>query len=260
MKKPLFALVLVGVALTVMADASARPRRTRPDAHSRPSGGMVEKPYSGNIFRVLNAQSAVQNTKVADMIRHIRWATLLPIETVDGKASGGIKEISEIANALVRQPRVGAGVVIIDDAELPFRVYSDEGNWAILNVAFLKEDNPDKGRLEARFEKMTWRALARALQVGSVTHMPSVLQPFRTLSELDANTMMRPSPEGYNAFIDNGKQYGITTITISSYRDACHKGWAPTPTNALQRTIWEQIQTEKERGPSNPIKIEPPKK
>ena len=214
------------------AGSDARPRRTRPDAHNRPSGGMVEKPYDGNVLRVMDAQGAVSHEKVADMVRRMRWATLLPFETVaSGRINGGIKELSEAAKAL-----------------------------AILNVAFLKEDHPDKNKLETRIEKMVWRALARSLQVGSVTHMPSVLQPFRTLSELDSNTIMRPSPEGFNAFIDNSKVYGITTITISSYRDACHKGWAPTPTNALQRAIWDQIQADKERGPTNPITIKPPKK
>ncbi len=253
MKKTVLSIVVAGLALACIADVKARPRRTRPDAHSRPSGGMVEKPYGGNIFRVLNAQDAVPREKVADMIRHIRWATLLPIETVDGTAGGGIKGLTEKANELVSQPKVGAGVVIIDDAALPFRVHSDEGNWAILNVAFLKEGNPDARLLETRFEKMAWRALARALQVGSVTHSPSVLQPFRTLAELDGNGMMRPSPEGYNAFIDNGKRYGITTITISSYRDACHKGWAPSPANAVQKAIWDEIHA----MPTAPIRIKP---
>ena len=253
MKKLILSLVAVGVALICLADTPARPRRTRPDAHSRPSGGMVEKPYNGNFLRVLNAQDTLPREKVVDMILHMRWATLLPIETVNGRATGGIKELAETAKALLGEKRVGASVVIIDDAAQPFRIYSEESNWAILNVAFLKEDHPDVDRFEARFQKMVWRVLARSLQVGSVTHMPSVLQPFRTLAELDANTMMRPSPEGFNAFIDNGKPYGITTITISSYRDACHKGWAPAPTNDVQKSIWEQIHA----LPTEPIKIKP---
>ena len=258
MKKTIVSIVAAGIALACAADAQARPRRTRPDANSRPSGGMVEKPYGGNVLRVLNAQDAVPRERVADIVRRIRWATLLPVEAVDGKAGGGIAELAGKAGELVRQPKVGAGVVIIDDARLPFRVYSDEGNWAILNVAFLKEGDPGGRLLEARFEKMAWRALARALQVGSVTHSPSVLQPFGTLAELDGNGMTRPSPEGYNAFIDNGRRYGITTITISSYRDACHKGWAPAPTNDVQRAIWEQVRADKERGPAKPITIRPP--
>ena len=259
MKKLFVAIVAACLTLTGIADASARPRRIRPDAHSRPSGGMVEKPYGGNVLRVLNSQDAIPAGKVADIVRHMRWATLLPFETVDSRFVGEIRDLSEKAKALVKEAKVGAGVIIIDDKAHPFKIYSEESNWAILNIAFLKEDNPDKRKLEIRFEKMVWRTLARSLQVGSVTHSPSVLQPFRTLAELDANTMMRPSPEGFNAFIDNGKAYGITTITISSYRDACHKGWAPAPTNALQRMIWEQIQAGKERGPTNPITIQPPK-
>ena len=253
MKKLIFSAIAVVLTLAGVANAPARPRRTRPDAHSRPSGGMVEKPYAGNFLRVMDAQSAIPHEKVADMVRRMRWATLLPFETVSGKASGGIRELSEAAKVLLGEKRVGASMVIVDDASLPFRIFSDEGNWAILNVAFLKEDKPDTGKFEVRFEKMVWRALARALQVGSVTHMPSVLQPFGTLAELDGNAMMRPSPEGCNAFIDNSKRYGITTITISSYRDACHKGWAQPPTNDVQKAIWNEIHA----MPTEPIKIKP---
>ena len=253
MKKLIISIIVAGLTLAGISDASARPRRMRPDAHSRPSGGIIEKAYSGNFLRVLDAQSAVSHEKVADMVRRMRWATLLPFETVSGKASGGIKELSETAKALLGEKRVGASMVIVDDATLPFRIFSDEGNWAILNVAFLKEDKPDTGKFEVRFEKMVWRALARALQVGSVTHMPSVLQPFRTLAELDGNAMMRPSPEGFNAFIFNARNYGIGTITISSYRDACHKGWAPPPANDVQKKIWDEIHA----LPTEPMKIKP---
>jgi len=252
--KKLVVLVAAGcMALAAVAAPDAKPRRMRPDAHSRPSGGMVEKSYNGNILRVLDAQSVVPHEKVAGMVRRMRWATLLPFETVCGKANGGIRELSDVAKSLLSEKKVGAAVVIVDDASQAFRIYSEESNWAILNVAFLREDRPDDVKFMSRFEKMVWRALARSLQVGSVTHMPSVLQPFSTLAELDANSTMRPSPEGFNAFIDNGNAYGIRTITIASYRDACHKGWAPAPTNDVQRAIWEEVHA----LPTEPIKIKP---
>ena len=39
---------------------------------------------------------------------------------------------------------------------------------------------------------------------------------------------------------------------MSSYRDACHKGWAPPPANDIQQQIWDEIRA----IPANPMKIE----
>jgi len=37
------------------------------------------------------------------------------------------------------------------------------------------------------------------------------------------------------------------------------EGWAPAPTNAYQRAVWDEVKSEKERGPSNALKIVPGK-
>ena len=51
---------------------------------------------------------------------------------------------------------------------------------------------------------------------------------------------------------------GVTRSQTFSYRELCTQGKAPAPTNDVQRAIWEKVKADKERGPSNPIKIEPP--
>ncbi len=252
MKRLMLTCAVLTAAVMAFADQPARPRRTRPDAHSRPSGGMVEKAYNGNVLRVLDAQKAIPHEKIADMVKHMRWATLLPFETVRGEAPDDMIPLQSAAKKLVAEEKVGAGVIVIDKPNLPFKIYSDESNWSILNIAFLKADSPIQAKLENRAEKMIWKALARSLNVGAVAHSMSVLQPFKTLADLDANLAMRPCPDGFNAFINNGKVYGITTLTMSSYRDACHKGWAPPPANKIQQKIWDEIHA----IPDKPITIE----
>ena len=46
----------------------------------------------------------------------------------------------------------------------------------------------------------------------------------------------------------------------STYRKACREGWAPAPTNDVQKAIWEDINATKERGPANALPIPSPKK
>lgn len=51
---------------------------------------------------------------------------------------------------------------------------------------------------------------------------------------------------------------GFEPAVVATYLTACREGWAPAPTNDFQRVIWERALSEKERGPTNPIRILPP--
>jgi len=53
---------------------------------------------------------------------------------------------------------------------------------------------------------------------------------------------------------------GFLPAMVATYRTACREGWAPPPSNDVQRVIWAHALSEKERGPTNPILILPPKK
>ena len=77
--------------------------------------------------------------------------------------------------------------------------------------------------------------------------------PFSSLEELDANNSLKPAPDGINAFMNNAAAYGMTPLTIASYRTACRNGWAPAPTNDIQKAIWDEIHA----MPTEPLKIKP---
>ena len=68
---------VVAMAAMISAYGQSRPARTRPDAHSKPSGGIVEKPYSGNYFRIVNAQNTVTNEAIREYVLKMRMETLL---------------------------------------------------------------------------------------------------------------------------------------------------------------------------------------
>ena len=246
-------LIISAMAMAAMISANGqnRPARTRPDAHSKPSGGIVEKPYSGNYFRIVNAQNTVTNEAIREFVVKMRMETLLPFESRIGELVN-VEVAKTVAEQLIKENRVGAGIVIVDDSTRNTHIESVEGRWAVLNISPLKADAPDAKTLEARCAKMLWRAAARALGVGYVAHDASVLKPFATLAELDANREMKPSPDGSNAMLQNAAGYGITPLTIASYRTACRNGWAPAPTNDVQKTIWDQVH----QIPDKPITIE----
>ena len=82
----------------------------------------------------------------------------------------------------------------------------------------------------------------------------------KTLALSDAIKADMPCPEPFNRMIMSATALGAYVKRRTSYHKACEEGWAPAPTNEVQKAIWEQVKADKERGPTNPIKIEPPKK
>ena len=55
--------------------------------------------------------------------------------------------------------------------------------------------------------------------------------------------------DNYIAYL---RAIGVKPAEKTTYRKACHEGWAPPPTNEVQKAIWEQIHS----SPDKPIKIE----
>jgi hypothetical protein len=45
---------------------------------------------------------------------------------------------------------------------------------------------------------------------------------------------------------------GVTPIRLVTYAKACKEGWAPQPTNDVQKAIWDKVHA----MPATPMKIE----
>jgi hypothetical protein len=241
----------IAAYLSVVADNAASVKHTRPRGKSAPSGGIVEKPYSGNVLRIASVQTKVPLAQIQPMVQQMRWTSLLPFEVCDGAKYAGVAPIVA-ADQLAIEDGVGAAVLIVEDDSLPMTLVAPEKRWTILNIKPLLADAPAEGRIEERFTKMLWCAVARTLGAGYSGYKPCVLVPFTSLSALDHNPVTKPCPEPFNKMIDTGAVYGIKTITIASYRDACRRGWAPVPTNDVQKAIWDEVHA----LPASPIKIE----
>jgi hypothetical protein len=38
---------------------------------------------------------------------------------------------------------------------------------------------------------------------------------------------------------------GIKPARMTTYRKACEEGWAPMPTNSVQKAIWDEVKVKK---------------
>ena len=81
------------------------------------------------------------------------------------------------------------------------------------------------------------------------------MQPISAAADLDRFSANFMPPDSANAALQNGTKIGFRPFRRTTYKRACKEGWAPAPTNDVQKAIWEKIKAEKDQKPSNPIKV-----
>ena len=162
--------------------------------------------------------------------------------------------------ALVDARRHVAVVAIIDEPGAPTILAAPDERWARINVAPLAEGNPESKLLALRVNKQMWRAFAFVAGGAFTETEGCLLKPAATLAELDSIRGRTIGPDSFMRIHSYLTDIGCSSAGYTTYRHACEEGWAPPPTNDIQKAVWEKVKAEKERGPTNPITIPPPSK
>ncbi len=239
------------------ASAISPQRKLKPWQRRRGTGGgLVFKDVPGPHLRLVNAQRRVPQADFDGFARELTTSVSLPWDAVGVAASA---DGQALARAALADGAAGV-VVVFDSPDAPALLVAPEEGWAAVNVAKLAEGDPLPPVFAARFRKEVWRAAAWAVGGGNSSFQPCLLKGVSTMKDLDAIPLLRPGPEPNNKMIDEAHRRGVQSARFASYRQACQEGWAPAPTNDIQKTIFEQVKADKERGPTNPITIQPPKK
>ena len=151
-------------------------------------------------------------------------------------------------------------VFVIEDDKASTLLIAPEEGWAQVNAKALVA-GVEKSRLAPlRIQKEVLRALGFVAGGMSSQYVNSLAGPVTKPSDLDLRSDLVLPMDVISAFRANLEPFGITPYVHTTYRVACQEGWAPAPTNEYQKAIWEQVKADKERGPTNPIKIPPPKR
>ena len=206
-------------------------------------GGLVVQPSTGKVFRVVNLQKRVSVSAVRTLVDDFQRILRIPVEMV---------------SAAVADEHAAVVMTIKDDEATPTILVAPEDMWVTLNIGRLCKDNPSVEILNARFSKEFWRGACMVLGAYVSMGQPCVMQPMTSLQDIDAYKPLTPTPEPFSKMLAVARKIGIQPFRRTSYRKACAEGWAPAPTNDVQRAIFEQVKADKERGPTNPITIPPP--
>ena len=165
----------------------------------------------------------------------------------------------EFAQKIMAEKKPLMVVVVVEKAEkLPALSVYPEERIGLVNADKLKGGD-DPSAPEMRVSKEIWRAMGFIGGVGFSMADNDMMQPYYTLAEIDANNHPYIQPMNMAKMQKMWKRFGVKKEARIPYRVAVQQGWAPAPTNDYQRAVVEELKSEKERGPTNPIKIEPKK-
>jgi len=244
---------------TTLEEQSAKRAAIMQRIYSR-TGGMIARPHSaGGKFTFVNMQGAVAEKDIEEPVSTM-VRVLAHDVTLEAPAAKDVGfSIPKIPDLIKAQQAKGA-IFLVEDDSLPSMLVAPESGWGIINVKFLKSDAPNPVLLAQRVKREMWRAFAMVNGAANTNMGKCLLQTVLSLKDLDALQAEAFCPEPVNLILAHLDALGVKKYQHTTYANACREGWAPAPTNDVQRAIWEQVKADKERGPTNPITIEPPKK
>lgn len=223
----------------------------------RRSGGLVAPKTNGRSFLLVDARGAKDDfldEYVIALKRQFHIAVTPVVNELPENA-----DLFAFANGL-KTKMSPAVIMIVDLAGKPTLNVYPEDAVGIVNAAPLKTDNETLYR--ERLSKEVWRGIALSLG-GFATAAPngrivkSILSPVYNVRDLDNLKIAVLSPNQCNAVYESVSSIGLQAAKPVVYSVACRQGWAPAPTNDIQRAIWEKTKAEQSEKPSNPIKIRP---
>ena len=251
MKSGFLTMAVIAATLTAVCDGvpdretHLAMRRAAVARRIATEGGHVELVTQGGKVYIVNTQTMLPESVITTAAASIRRTLQLAVDVIDGKAS---------------KPEEKRPVLITlsessDDATL---LVAPEQCRAFINVRALSADTPKSEVLADRAQKEIWRALAIILGASNSNVQPCVMRQINSLEDLDAVAVKVPCPEPFPMMGMVANHLGLSRVMRATYRKACEEGWAPAPTNDVQKAIWERVKADKERGPTNPILILPP--
>ena len=263
------AIFVMFVAFSISATEVKKPlRRTKLSPEERKvvraniekmmmkkNGGYIIKPGSvkGKII-FANCQSLIPAEKLALPAYAIH--RYLKVNTAN---TNYIPVNCQTASRAVKDLDASAAIFVVQSDDYPPMLVAPECKWAIVNVNTLNNDNPSKDILYTRLNKEIMRSVAYLCGGVNSAYKGSILS-CGNIKQLDSITSESLPPDVYSRMQEYLPNIEMSPAIVSTYLKACEEGWAPAPTNEYQKAIWEQVKADKERGPTNPIKIPMPKK
>lgn len=244
-KAILTAAIVAGLSFGVFAQepevkANLSPSERMAERIAKAGGEVIKKGTFLGKVSVVNEQTRLSTADCEAVVKIIADATQCNIVVDDGK------------DAAVK-------LTIIDDPNAPTLLLATEDHWGKMNVAKLVDDLPGASAKAKFFAPRGRKMLLKGLSIllgGGASQFPGNVMNTTTVRQLDMVPESLPID-----MIDIYKEYlkplGVTPAEKVTYRKACKEGWAPAPTNEVQKAIWDKFHEVPTQGIE--IKFDPKK-
>lgn len=201
------------------------------------TGGLIQSNEEGPAILFLNTQTRINISAFEEICLQTRKMLRLPATL---KCSQSSEPLSLALKAL-SDKNTAAVIIIADLPGYPSLLVAPENRWVMVNIETLNEPGLSAQKFTERVHKETWRALAYLMGAANSNFdhclMKSVLSP----SDLDSLNVRSISPEPFVKILAHAQKIGMKPIRVTTYRKAVEDGWAPAPTNDIQRAIWNEL-------------------
>ena len=217
------------------------------------SGGLVYPKTNGKSLLIVDARDGEDDGFVDEFANGLKRNFHLLVAT-SRKTVAHDADPFAAANAF--KTDANPAVILITDTESrPTLAIYPEDAVGVVNATRLKD--ADAAKYKMRLAKEVWRGMALSLGGFAMTApngriVKSILSPVYSTKDLDAILAHGLSPHQCNAIYESVSAIGLQAAKPVSYKMACSQGWAPAPTNDIQKAIWDKVHA----VPATPMKIE----
>lgn len=211
-------------------------------------GGWVSVPMSGPAIKLIDATRKGWAMEGLEAVKvNLDRFGLCPSEAVRKSLVG-----DALAEGRAAAKDASGVVMLVDGAEdAPLMTAYPEERLALVNMTALSK-GVSSGVRQDRVEKLTWRAIGHLVGCGAPDGYTCVMKPLRNMADLDAMPNKFIHPASFFKARPYFDMCGVTPARKGTYESACQQGWAPQPTNDVQRAVWEKVHA----IPDKPLTIE----
>ena len=146
-------------------------------------------------------------------------------------------------------------VILINNPVLPTTLVAPEERWALVNINKLSAGLVSGPLYEKMFAARCRKEIIRTFSLlcgGGSSQFPGNMMATASVKDLDMVQEFIPIDMGAR-WIEYLKNLGVKPAYQCTYKQACIEGWAPAPTNDIQKAIWDKVHA----MPTAPLKIRP---
>ena len=251
-------VIIFAVALSALVTAEDNKTVLTDTGPKKPVQSIDAEVFERHLYQATGGRVTKPGTKVGSIV-YVNAQRSAPREWLLLNASAfeqNMKITATVEDGTFAFPspevRGNASLFVVDEVTYPTLLAAPESRWVMVNVAPLKTG---AGKKEPFFMARVQKELTRGLSllVGAQnsqypnTLMSCVTKP-EQLDRFVTFSLPVDIPRRFPSYLVG---YGIKPGVEANYVKACREGWAPNPTDDVQRVIWEKIHA----APEKPIKI-----